>query len=114
MLLEYSNKEAIAYINSIFKDVETGGPMVNLTWYYRPADLFTEEHDFFGQAELFTSDHIQDIGVHCIYAKVKVIPFEEYWEAWEVSSDTYYYRAHYEHATGSIKPDLTDWKRGCV
>ena len=54
---EWSGHEAFARVNTIFKDPTSGDPMVNLTWYYTPKDLFEEVHEFFGAAELMTSDH---------------------------------------------------------
>ncbi|MEE4247770.1 MAG: hypothetical protein V2I33_20400 [Kangiellaceae bacterium] len=53
--------------------------MININWHYKPDDLFSEEHDFFGEAELLTSDHVQDTPVYSIIEKIRLITFEEYY-----------------------------------
>ena len=51
------NQIGYARINTIFKHPISKDPMVNLTWYYTPSDLFKERQGFFGNAELLSSDH---------------------------------------------------------
>jgi hypothetical protein len=47
-LNEFESSEAYGLINKIFKDHGSGDPMVNITWFYKPSDVLTEEHEFLG------------------------------------------------------------------
>jgi hypothetical protein len=76
-LAEVKSKTAYARINKIFKGLD-GVPMVNITWYYKPSDIFGQDYDFFGKAELITSEHTQDTPVYSIMEKIRLISFAEY------------------------------------
>jgi hypothetical protein len=56
-LYEWTAKTAYARVNKIYTVKGSSDPMCNITWHYAPKDLYSEEHDFFGEAELLTSDH---------------------------------------------------------
>jgi hypothetical protein len=55
---EWSAVESYAQVNLIYKDTITGEAMVNVTWFYRPVDVFAGKiPKYIGKAELMTSDH---------------------------------------------------------
>jgi hypothetical protein len=85
---------------------------VNVNWLYAPVDLFGKAKDrkHFGIAELFKSNLNQNLTVGCIYSKIKLLPFDEYYAMEQVDGETFYYRGFYDSEADTITPPLTEWK----
>ncbi|CAG9325144.1 unnamed protein product [Blepharisma stoltei] len=111
---EYYDDSAYGTIVKIWKDTNKPDAYVKLRWFYKPADVFHEDHDFISRAELFDSDNIQDIWVQSLYDKVTVLSFEDYHCLDEVDDDVFFSRAVYNYKDGTITPPISEWKKNCI
>lgn len=114
VIKEYNDDSCYGTLVRIWKDKEKADPLARVRWFYKPTDVFGVDYDFISQAELFDSDHEQDIWVVCLYSKAKLLPFEEYHALDEADDDIFFTRAKYFHKENIIRPGFEEWKRACV
>jgi hypothetical protein len=110
----YDDSEAYGTIMTIYQSKADGYAYVTLRWFYSPKDVFNSTHDFLSEAELFDSDHIQDIWVQTIFMKIDVLTLEDYHSCDEVEHNVYFSRATYKSREKELVPAFKDWRRACV
>jgi len=108
---EKSDDERYANICKIFK--KNNEYLALVRWHLKPTEVFEELPEFVGEAELFDSESYQVVPVESIYDKIYIIPFEKYFQAETVDTDTFYIRATYQK-TQTFKPDFAFWPRNCL
>ena len=86
---------------------------MNISWYYKPKDVFSSVPNFISEAELFSSNLNQDIPVQSIYGKIEVLAFPEYYDLEEADSDVFFVRATYDHKKKTLSPEVNDWVKAC-
>lgn len=92
-----------------------GQAFIHIRWFYKPSDVFrTTVPSFIGADELFDSDHEQDVHVHAVYDKVRVLSFEEYFNKPEIEEDVFFSRARYLPTLSQLVPPIEDWPTVCV
>lgn len=111
---EYKDEECFGTVLKIWRDETTRNSYVKVRWFYKPSDIFHAKHDFISVAELFDSDHEQDIWVECLYGKVQVLSLEDYHHYDEVEEDLRFSRATYITKENRLEPPFEDWKRICT
>lgn len=85
-----------------------------ISWYYRPSDIFESVPNFFSTAELLTSNHIQDISIENIDGEINVLTLKEYHSRSQVDEDVFFTRGSYWPLENVLKPQLSHWKRVCI
>jgi hypothetical protein len=60
---------------------------------------------FHGKAELFLSDHFDDVWAESIEGKCRVHTFKKYTQMDDLGPDDYYCRFEYKALTGAFSPD---------
>mmetsp|Transcript_38176 Transcript_38176/g.53000 ORF Transcript_38176/g.53000 Transcript_38176/m.53000 type:complete len:313 (+) Transcript_38176:180-1118(+) len=79
--------------------------MVHLTWYYRPEDTESGKKTFYGEKEIFNSDHKDEIQLSTINGKCQVHSLKDYQTLEEVRDDDYFFRFRYKASTGKFTPN---------
>jgi hypothetical protein len=110
----FDDSEAYGTILKIYQSKADGYAYVTLRWFYTPSDVFSSSHDFLSEAELFDSDHVQDIWVQAIFMKVDVMSLEDYHSCDEVEHNVYFCRSTYKSREATLVPPFSEWKRTCV
>lgn len=114
VIKEYNDDCCFGTLIRIWKEKDKPDPYARVRWFYKPSDVFETEYDFISQAELFDSDHEQDIWVVCLYSKAKIMSFEDYHDLDEAEEDVFFTRAKYFHKEKVLRPGFEEWKRACV
>lgn len=112
-ILESADEACFGQILKIFRNPRITDAFVTIAWYYKPNDIFSEIPDFISEAELFSSNHIQDISVQSIYEKITVLGLNEYHELDEVDTNVYFVRGQYDYKKNTFEPDFSEWKTIC-
>ena len=111
---EYSDDSSYGTLLKIWKRKDKPDPLARVRWFYKPRNIFETDYDFLSEAELFDSDHEQDIWVVCIYSKIRVLSFNDYHALDEVDDDVFFTRAKYFYLEKIIRPSFEEWNRACV
>ena len=114
MIKEYNDDTCYGTLVRIWKEKDKADPFARVRWFYKPRNIFETDYDFISEAELFDSDHEQDIWVVCLYSKARVLSFDEYHALDEVDDDVFFTRAKYFHKEKIIRPSFEEWKRACM
>uniref|UniRef100_A0A7N0TVC5 Uncharacterized protein n=1 Tax=Kalanchoe fedtschenkoi TaxID=63787 RepID=A0A7N0TVC5_KALFE len=99
------SKPWIAKVNKILSDKTEKSVTLIGQWYYRPENTKHGRMDFHGSAELFMSNHYDNIWIESIDGKCKVHEIKEYQRLEVVGPTDYYYRLKYDVVTDSYQPE---------
>ena len=66
--------------------------------------------DCISDAELFLSDHEQDVEVESIQSKIEVLTLEQYTAVSEQDYDVFFTRAKYVTQAKRLYPEMKQWK----
>ena len=114
MIKEYRDDTCYGALVRIWKEKESPDPYARVRWFYKASDIFDTDYDFLSQAELFDSDHEQDIWVVSLYSKARVLSFDDYHALEEVDEDVLFTRAKFFHKEKIIRPGFEEWKKVCT
>ncbi|GAQ78729.1 PHD finger family protein [Klebsormidium nitens] len=78
---------------------------IKARWYYRPSEAKGGRRAFHGKAELFLSDHYDEVWAEAIMGKCRVHGFKKYIQMEDLGEDDFYCRFEYKAKTGSFMPD---------
>mmetsp|Transcript_34358 Transcript_34358/g.38944 ORF Transcript_34358/g.38944 Transcript_34358/m.38944 type:complete len:283 (+) Transcript_34358:190-1038(+) len=94
--------------------------LITVQWYYMKCDIPDKAFgwdgpvDFVSDAEVFETDHRDDIFVESIIGQCRVYTFEEYESLGQIPPNTYYSRARYELRKNIINPSPKAWGLHCT
>jgi hypothetical protein len=109
----HANSVAYAKILRIWRKPHGKDAFASIAWFYTPSEVFEEIPDFISQAELFATNHVQDVSVRTIIEKVTILGLSEYHVLDEVEDDVFFARAEYDWKTKIVTPPLEEWERLC-
>ena len=89
---------------------------VQVNWYYNKHDIHINEEDLkcISEAEIFESNHSQEIDVATILGKIEVMDIERYTQLPEQEDNAYFTRGKYNYKSKKISPSMDTWKTLCT
>ncbi|XP_063938155.1 chromatin remodeling protein EBS-like [Daucus carota subsp. sativus] len=85
-----------------------GETTVEVRWYYRPEEAIGGRRQFYGEKEVFLSDHYDFQSADTIISKCIVHSFKAYCELDQVGVEDYYSRFEYIASTGEFTSDRVE------
>lgn len=100
-------------IKKIWRDKKINDGFIKIRWYYTPHQLFKDVPDFISHAELFESDHSEQLSVQTILGKIEVMSIEKYLHQNKTDNNIYFVRAFYDTESDQLIPSVKDWDKVC-